>query len=88
MDAAYMPLYKTFADAIASIPEEEQLPAYKALTDYFFHDTVPADLPFHAMLIFSMAKPSLDKAKQSHERTAEAREKRWKNREKVKPAKH
>ena len=76
-DLIYMPLFKAVEDAIEKIPEEDQLPAYKALTRYFFRDIEPQDLPFYADLVFTLAKPSLDKAKTASETGRENVRKRW-----------
>lgn len=74
----FMPFYQTFEDNINRLPEEEQLPAYKALTRYFFYGEEPSNLSFAASLIFDMAKPSLDKAKDRHDIAKKAAEEKWK----------
>ena len=78
----FMPFYKSFEDSIDRLPEAEQLPAYKAITRYFFYQEEPQDLSLAASIIFDMAKPSLDRARKNAENGSKGAESRWSKRKK------
>lgn len=58
-------IYRTHVEAIESLPEAEQLKAYKAIIAYCMDDVVPDDMT--GRFTVGMAKPLLDKWKAKRE---------------------
>ena len=52
-------IYRSFVDAIALLPEDEQLKAYKAIVEYGIYDKEP-ELDGVAGAVFMLAKPQID----------------------------
>lgn len=73
----YMPFYLSYEVAISRLPEQDQLRAYKALFNYFFFNIEPAELNLESRLIFDLAKPTLDKAKDNYQKAQKAARTRW-----------
>lgn len=74
----YMPFYLSYEVAISRLPEQDQLRAYKALFNYFFFNIEPTELNLESRLIFDLAKPTLDKAKENAQNGLKGARKRWK----------
>lgn len=66
MERKQMTFFRSFWEAIKSLPEEERLACYDAILTYAFDGTEPK-LTGAALAIFIMAKPVLDVSKRRGE---------------------
>ncbi len=61
----YFPFYDSYKKAISKLPDAERLAAYDAITNYGIYGVEPEDDDSIVSVIFSIAKPSIDKAKKN-----------------------
>lgn len=63
--------YKSFYDAIKTIPQEYQLELYNAIFMYAFDEVEPSGLSPVANVIFTLAKPNIDSAQKRYSASVE-----------------
>lgn len=60
--------YKSYFDSIEQLPQNQQLPIYKALLNFAFNDREPEnELKGASLIIFEMAKPVLRSSKRNYD---------------------
>lgn len=63
--------YKSFYDAIKTIPQEYQLELYNAIFMYAFEGVEPTELSPVANVVFTLAKPNIDSAQKRYAASVE-----------------